>query len=131
MKTFFVGIKGVIIKDDKVLIIKAGQGKDYWEVPGGRIDDDESIAQTLARELKEELPNISSVNIDKVLDAYRIPRDVSGNLSLVLIFYKVNAEFNGNPQLSEEHIDWQWASAEEALEKVHESCRQAIKNAFE
>lgn len=38
MKTFYVGVKGVIVKDGKALILKGGEGRDFWEVPGGRID---------------------------------------------------------------------------------------------
>lgn len=61
MKTFYVGIKGVIVNDGKVLMLRANAAlgrRDIWEIPGGRIDDEENIEQTLRRELQEELPNI-------------------------------------------------------------------------
>lgn len=37
MKTFYVGIKGVIVKEDKVLLLRANGAKgrrDIWEMPG-------------------------------------------------------------------------------------------------
>jgi len=132
MKTFYVGIKGIILKDNKVLLLKTGHRDkgDFWEVPGGRINDDETIEQALMREVKEEVPNIKSVVMHDVVDAYRVPRDIDGDKSLVLIFYKVSAEFDGEPSLSEEHVEWKWANREEALTLVHESCTNAIANAF-
>jgi 8-oxo-dGTP pyrophosphatase MutT (NUDIX family) len=130
MKTFYVGIKGVIVNDDKVLIVKGTAERDFWEVPGGRIDGDETIEQALHRELREELPNIKSIVLHKILDAYRVPKDIDGDTSLVLVFYKVSADFDGEPQVSEEHSESKWASKSEALDLVHESCKTAIRMAF-
>jgi 8-oxo-dGTP pyrophosphatase MutT (NUDIX family) len=130
MKLFNVGIKGVIRRDDKVLVVRADPTRDFWEVPGGRIDADEDIGQTLMRELREEVPNIKDIRIGRILDAYRIPRDISPDTSLVLIFYEVQADFDGDPRLSDEHVDYKWASKTEALELVHESCQAAIREAF-
>jgi predicted NUDIX family NTP pyrophosphohydrolase len=58
MKQFNVGIKGVVRRQDgAVLLLRKNQDDAFWDVPGGRIDGDESIEQTLNRELAEELPN--------------------------------------------------------------------------
>lgn len=128
-KLFNVGIKGVIIKDDKVLILKNTKG--FWEVPGGRIDGNETVEETLRRELDEELPNITSVVVHGVVGAGRIEKDIQKNVSLVLIFYAVSADFDGEPQLSHEHEDYKWATQEEALEVVYETCKEPIRNAFQ
>ncbi len=133
MKTFYVGIKAVIIKDDKVLILHTNVNKerpDMWEVPGGRIDDEESIEQALLRELKEELPNIKAIVMEEIVDAYRLNKDIDGDKSLVLVFYKVSADFDGNPKISDEHVEYEWATEKEALKKVAPSFRRAIRNAF-
>lgn len=130
MKTFYVGIKGVIVSGKKVLILRAVDKGGIWEVPGGRINDNETVEQALRRELLEELPNIQNIHIHHLLDAYRIQKDIDNDISLVLIFYKVTAEFEGNPAISNEHIEWRWVLLEEALELVHDSCRQAIIRAF-
>ncbi len=50
---------GVLIRSDgSVLLADRPAGKPYagyWEFPGGKIEEGESVAQTLARELREEL----------------------------------------------------------------------------
>ncbi len=128
-KLFNVGIKAIILNDNKVLILK--NTKDRWEVPGGRIDKTESIEQTLKRELFEELPNIKNVYIHEVLNAFRLDKDIKENVSLVLVFYRVTAEFDGEPKLSHEHYEYKWAEKDEALNLVQESWNRAIENAFE
>lgn len=49
--------RGVIIKDDKLLLqkLKKPDGEaDYWCTPGGGMDDGESVEQCLVREMIEE-----------------------------------------------------------------------------
>ena len=127
-KLFNVGIKAVIKKGDKVLIVKNVEG--YWEVPGGRIDGDESVVQTLHRELNEELPNIHSIVIERILDVKRLHKDIKADVSLVLVFYQVSAAFDGEPKLSREHTEYKWASKDEALKLAYDSCGSAITTAF-
>lgn len=127
-KLFNVGIKAVIIKDGKVLIVNNTKG--FWEVPGGRMDGDETIEQTLRRELKEELPNIKNVKIGELSGVVRVHKDIKENVSLVLVFYKVSSDFDGEPRLSGEHEAYQWATKEEALALVYDKYKPAIENAF-
>lgn len=124
-KLFNVGVKAVIRKDHKVLMMKNKAG--FWEVPGGRIDANESIEQALHRELREELPNIHSIVLGEVLDARRLHKDIHDNVSLVLIFYEVSADFDGEPQISDEHTEWKWADPKDALDVVQEPYRPALQ----
>lgn len=132
-KKFFVGIKGVIIKGDKVLLIKTNgkvEGRDHWEVPGGRIDSDESIEQALRRELKEEVPNIKNPKVHEIVFAHRVQHDVKDDISLVLVFYRVTADFDGEPQLSNEHIAYKWVTRQEAKKLAFPNVAVAVENAF-
>ena len=135
MKTFYVGVKGVIVRDGKVLLLHTNANHenrgDRWEMPGGRIDGDETIEQALRRELKEELPNIQNIEIGEILSSHRLLKDIEGNNSLVLIFYRVKADFGGSePELSEEHLEYQWADKPTAAKLVEDNTLPAIISAF-
>lgn len=58
-------VVAVIRDNDKILATKRlkGKFKDYWEFPGGKIEENETLHQALLREIKEEI----DVEID-VLD---------------------------------------------------------------
>lgn len=54
--THNVGAGGLIIKDNKILLVqeKNGSKKEMWGIPNGLIDNDELIVETAVREVKEE-----------------------------------------------------------------------------
>lgn len=112
MKTFHVGIKGVIRRDDgAVLLLMKNSENAFWEVPGGRMDDEESIDETLLRELSEELPGISKVENKGIICAHRLPKDIKPELSLMLIYFEVRASLPDPIRLSEEHKDFKWVKS--------------------
>lgn len=57
----------IIIKDSKIFVTQRGYGefKDWWEFPGGKIEQGETPEECLKREIKEELK--ADINIDKYL----------------------------------------------------------------
>lgn len=69
MKTINV-VAAVIRKDEKILATERGYGefKGYWEFPGGKIEANETPADALIREIKEELDVEIKVNdlIDRI-----------------------------------------------------------------
>lgn len=67
METKFpVSVKGVIFHEDKVILLK--NERDEWELPGGKLELDEKVEETLVREVQEELGII--VKVDKILDSW-------------------------------------------------------------
>ncbi len=135
MKTFYVGVKAVIVKDGKVLLLRTnpeheGRGA-RWEAAGGRIDGDETFQQTLTRELREELPNIQNIQIGDLVDVRRIHRDIWGTKSLTLIYFMVEADFAGSPELSEEHLEWKWADANQVRELVQDDSQTVFLKALQ
>ena len=48
---------GIILKDDTFFATQRGYGawKDWWEFPGGKVEEGETSAEALVREIKEEL----------------------------------------------------------------------------
>lgn len=125
MTIFNVGIKGVIAKDGKVLLVRES-GREFWEVPGGRVDENETIEEALLRELNEELPGIKDVHIGDILAAHRVPGLLFGDRGLFLVCYEVNAEIPDMTELSDEHDQFAWLPFDEAIEKVAPDFRPAI-----
>ena len=77
IKQFNIGVKGVIRVGDKCLVLKRiRNGNQYWDIPGGRINGEETIEDTLKRELFEELPSLGKYTIGKLLNASRLPNDL-------------------------------------------------------
>lgn len=127
MKHFFVGVKAIIVQDGKVLLLKDSSRPDFWDVPGGRIDDNETIEQALLRELHEELPTHQAPKIGNLLHAYRIPGSIKDDLGLVLLFYEVDVTFAGSIELSDEHTAYEWLAYGEA----HDRGSDAVKSVME
>lgn len=52
----FIGVGGVIVDQGKLLLVqeKNGTRRGAWSIPGGMVDMGESLAQAVAREVKEE-----------------------------------------------------------------------------
>ena len=51
-----LSIDALIVKDGKILLIKRGVKpyKDFWALPGGHVDFDETVEEAVVREIKEE-----------------------------------------------------------------------------
>ncbi len=66
MKTIEV-VAAIIRKDDKIFATQRGYGewKDWWEFPGGKMEEGEYPEEALKREINEELS--TSISIDKLL----------------------------------------------------------------
>ena len=57
-------VAAIIRKDDKIFATQRGYGdfKDWWEVPGGKMEVGESPEEALKREIREELSTEISVD---------------------------------------------------------------------
>lgn len=112
MKTIHV-TAAVIVKNDKILCVQRNENKfDYiskkWEFPGGKVEENEQIEDTIVREILEELNlkiRISSflIQVDHKYPDFRLIMDSficeieSGDLTLT------------------EHIDHKWLDKSELL----------------
>jgi 8-oxo-dGTP diphosphatase len=114
MKKFYVGVKGVIHDSRGYLILLKNEKvhrETVWEVPGGRIDDSEDFEEALRRELSEELPGIEVSEIKQLLGAYRLPKDIDVDTSLVLLYFLVEAIVPETVLLSDEHSEYSWVKS--------------------
>ena len=52
-------VGGILIKEEKIILTKRAPTvknfPNYWEFPGGKVEDEETLIQALIRELQEEL----------------------------------------------------------------------------
>lgn len=112
-KTFHIGIKGLIINNNKALILKSlTKGSYYWDIPGGRIEKGETIINALERELQEELPSIKNIQVQNLVSIFELDRTFTTDQGLMLLIYRVAAELSAIT-LSNEHCQYQWVSKEE------------------
>ena len=95
--TYPVSIKGVLLLGERVVLVK--NPRDEWELPGGRIDEGESHAQTLAREFAEELS--IAVAVGRLIDSYVFEVIPGKHVSIVTYGCTLAGEFK--PRLSDEH----------------------------
>lgn len=75
-------VRAVILKDKQVLLV-TGHGADFYWTPGGGVEGNETIIETLYREIKEELgvtiksysPYYSYAYEDQKVDSYIVEID--------------------------------------------------------
>lgn len=116
IKNFQVGVKGVVRVGDSVLVLQKGNDDSkYWNIPGGRIDDEETVEETLRRELQEELPTLTDYKIKEILSVYRLSKNIQEELGLILIFYRIEAE-KFDVEFNSEHCDYKWVTKDTVSE---------------
>lgn len=109
-----VAVKGIIIHDNKVLIIQRSaddeMGANTWEFAGGKIDFGEDLEDALMREIQEEVG--LSVTVDKLF--YAATLKANEYKQVVILTYSCSANSN-TVKLSDEHINYLWADKHQML----------------
>jgi ADP-ribose pyrophosphatase YjhB (NUDIX family) len=49
-----VGVRGAVFRDEKILLVREREDADRWTLPGGWADVNESAAEAVVREVREE-----------------------------------------------------------------------------
>jgi 8-oxo-dGTP diphosphatase len=115
-KTFLVSQKALVIKNGKLLILKAtariSGGRSQWELPGGLLELDEPLREGLAREVKEETS--LDIEVGQLLALWDVwlPeftfRD-GRTMAVRVILPAYRCETDGDTiQLSKEHSEHRW-----------------------
>lgn len=107
MKQVHVAV-GVVLRDGQVFLTRRHQdahqgGK--WEFPGGKVENNETVAQALSRELNEEI----SIDVLACTPFMEINHDY-GDKKVKLDIFLVE-QFNGEPN-SAEGNEQQWCNIE-------------------
>ncbi len=107
-----VALKGVILYDGRVLIVKRSQddevGANSWEFAGGKLEFGEELETALKREISEEV----GLEIDVNGLLYATTFKTSEHRQIVILTYLCNAHSN-KVCLSAEHQDFLWATEQE------------------
>lgn len=102
----------LIIQNGKVLIAQNGLGSDHafrWEFPGGKIRDDECPANSIIREIREELEWDIDVKHEMV------PVEFDYGFKQIRLFPFICEILDGKLRLND-HVDVKWVSFAELLE---------------
>lgn len=110
MKTIHV-TAAVILKDQKILCVQRNENKfEYiskkWEFPGGKVEENEQLEETIKREIQEELNIIIGVKSFLIQVNHQYP---DFKLKMDTFICEI---IDGNLKLNE-HLDYKWLSVEE------------------
>jgi len=111
VKLDFTVVGCLVERDGKFLVVKEGkEGRGgLYNLPGGHVDDLETLAEAAAREVKEE--SGYDVEVTGFLGVYQsIYTSKQLNISGAVFFAKVTA---GEAVMSAAHPDVRWVTADE------------------
>jgi len=119
--TYPVSVKGVFCAPDgRVVLLK--NEREEWELPGGRIEDGESPAGCLAREVEEELG--VRVSVGAPLDSYLF--EVVPGKQVFIVTYACKLDGGFVPVLSHEHKEVGLFAADALPDELPEGYRGSI-----
>jgi 8-oxo-dGTP diphosphatase len=115
-------VKGVVRLGDDVLLGRNSRGE--WELPGGRPEpDEESVAATLVREVREETGLDIAAGRLLLAELFEV---VPGRRLLVVVLAAVPAGATAALRASEEHSELGWFAIDRLPEPLPELYRRAI-----
>lgn len=117
MKKMYVGMGAAIEKDDKFLILKRSDSKDFapqaWEIITGRLEEEESPRDGIIREILEETGTRAEILMP--IDTGFFYR---GGREFPMVFISYWCRYiSGEIKLSWEHSQFKWASIEEIMKE--------------
>jgi 8-oxo-dGTP pyrophosphatase MutT (NUDIX family) len=99
---FPVSVKGVLIRGGKVILVR--NGRDEWELPGGKLELSESPKECLAREIAEELQ--LAVEPETLLDSWTYT--IASGIHVLILTYGCSESSQAEAVLSDEHTGLRW-----------------------
>jgi 8-oxo-dGTP pyrophosphatase MutT (NUDIX family) len=112
MPSYPISIKGVLILEERVLLLRNERGE--WDLPGGRPDPGEDHRDALKREVLEETG--LDVAVDALLGEHLF--EVLPRTFVRIAAYACRAIGASAVTLSHEHLEMRWVSLAELDETV-------------
>ncbi|WP_219837344.1 NUDIX domain-containing protein [Paenibacillus sp. R14(2021)] len=97
---YSIGVGALVLREEKVLLVRRAQepGKGYWTNPGGYIEQNEFIHESIRREVKEE------TGVDAEVRGIVALRDLPRNIHNVYIAFAMDY-VDGDPVPDETEVD--------------------------
>ena len=96
---YAISVKGVISDENRILLLK--NERNEWDFPGGKLDKNDTITETLIREVKEEL------NLDIIInDLIHLENYTVNGINVLIIIYNVSINSSDFIKLSYEHTNF-------------------------
>ncbi len=124
-QVFHVGVKGLLrnVQGKLLLVRETFSGTQYYDIPGGRIDEDEKDPlETLVREMREEV-GIEAFEVVGPPIVARSPKKIpipGGEIALMLIAYPIRTVDSKEPFAQEPHLTIEWKAPAEAGELLRD-----------
>jgi len=118
MPKIYTAVKAIIKKDDKYFVMKQKvNGKEFFDLPGGRMNYGENPFEALYREVKEEIG--LEIEIEKIQGVWWFFREVDNDQVVCITFLCKQIggklDLTKNPDLEEYISFYNWLSKEEIL----------------
>ena len=126
---------GVVIKDNKVLILQRNDNEDIypgmWELPSGKREPLEPSEESLIREIKEETGLVVEIIMPFSVFDYQIEKENDIKDSTQINFLVKIIKDDSRVILSDEHQQFTWVTQNEIEEyNLTDATKSVIKKSF-
>lgn len=122
--TLTMAAGAVIMNKGKVLLVREHEDA-LFSFPGGTVESNESIDQTVIREVKEEL------NLDIKLMGnpyiFEFEREFRGKVEIVILFHYMATDIKGKLQLGSDAKELIWLGPKDDFSKCYPNVEFAVK----